>query len=66
MKISVDMNLQELEAIMGDCLYEHDVRSMRDVLVARFDGNDTKDVPEADWDDAWGEATARVMALPGL
>lgn len=49
MIIAADMNLSDLAERMGDVATEVDARAMRDLLVERYEGQDTADIPEADW-----------------
>lgn len=49
MTVTSTMNLKDLADRMGDAT-EADVSTMRDLLVAEFDGQDTGDISESDWD----------------
>jgi len=51
MQINYLMPLTDLADRMSrDCLEPAEVVAMRDLLVAEFDGCDTRDVPEARWE----------------
>lgn len=49
MFIAADMNLSDLAERMGDIATDVDARAMRDLLVERYEGQDTADIPESDW-----------------
>lgn len=49
MQINEGMNLADLAERMGTEATEAEAEAMRDLLVQGFDGQDTADVPEADW-----------------
>ena len=49
MLISNDMGLNELAERMGTEATETESRAMREMLVEKFNGTDTADIPEADW-----------------
>lgn len=62
MRIASNMNLHNLAERMGDRSKIDDADAMRDLLVARFDGQDTADVPEGEWFDMRERATAGAAA----
>lgn len=49
MLIAKDMGLAELTERMGTEATEAEARAMREMLVEHFDGQDTQDIPDADW-----------------
>ncbi|TAL80718.1 MAG: hypothetical protein EPN77_19460 [Candidimonas sp.] len=49
MKIAANMNLAELAERMGTEATESEAFAMRELLTLQFNGQDTVDVPEADW-----------------
>jgi len=52
MIISRNMNLDDLSERMSntETVSIEDAEDMREMLVAEFDGTDTRDVPQSDWD----------------
>lgn len=52
MIISHNMNLDYLNERMSNtvAVSREDAEAMREMLVAEFDGTDTRDVPQPDWD----------------
>lgn len=52
MTITASMNLSELADRMGVDIYNHTelAITMRDLLVEEFDGQDTAEISENDWD----------------
>ncbi len=66
MKITATMNLSDLAERMGDAT-EADAERMRDLLVERYDGQDTADIAESDWlamlDATQASVTDRLDAL---
>lgn len=49
MLITSNMNLGDLAERMGAEATESDARAMRDILVDRFDGQDTSEISESVW-----------------
>jgi len=49
MQITNMMNLEQLAERMGSVATQADAAVMRDLLVARFGGQDTSGIPEAEW-----------------
>lgn len=49
MKIGITMDLGELAQRMGSDATKDQARKMRDLLVASYDGLNTEDVDEQDW-----------------
>lgn len=49
MKISCNMNLNDLAEHMGNAASELEAVAMRDLLVEQYDGQDICDVPETEW-----------------
>jgi len=49
MQITDAMNLDQLAERMGSVATQADAAAMRDLLVSRFDGQDTSGIPEAEW-----------------
>jgi hypothetical protein len=49
MTISSTMNLSELAERMGGEATEQNAKIMRDLLVEKFNGEDTRDIPESEW-----------------
>ncbi len=60
MKIASNMNLHQLVERMGADATTDQADVPRDLLVARFDGQDTADVPEGEWLDMMVQAEAEV------
>ena len=56
MMIANDMGLNELAEHMGKEATEAEARAMRELLVENFNGQDTADIPEADWLEMLDEA----------
>lgn len=56
MLIAKDMGLGELAERMGPEATETEARAMREMLVENFDGQDARDIPEADWFEMLDEA----------
>lgn len=66
MKISATMSLADLAERMGDVATEADARAMRDLLVERFDGQDTAEVAETEWLALAERAAAIARIVAGL
>ena len=49
MKIEKTMSLELLAEHIGPSATIEDAQMMRELLVERFDGLDTRDVPESEW-----------------
>ncbi|HGE8241974.1 hypothetical protein LZT27_18570 [Aeromonas veronii] len=49
MKVHADMDLNELAERMGTEATMDDASVMCDLLVDKFDGQDTSDIPEGEW-----------------
>lgn len=49
MKVHGDMDLNELAERMGTDATLDDASAMCDLLVEKFDGQDTSDIPEGEW-----------------
>lgn len=49
MRISNSMDLHQLESLMGDLASREEAVVMRDMLVSRFDGDDTSSIGDAEW-----------------
>lgn len=49
MKVHADMDLNELAERMGIEATMDDASAMCDLLVDKFDGQDTSDIPEGEW-----------------
>lgn len=49
MKVHADMDLNELAERMGIEATMDDASVMCDLLVDKFDGQDTSDIPEGEW-----------------
>lgn len=55
MIISATMDLDRLAETMGDVMTVADAAKFREALVAEFDGVDTRDVPDARWQQLMAE-----------
>ncbi|QJT37090.1 hypothetical protein E4188_22695 (plasmid) [Aeromonas media] len=49
MKIHSDMDLTQLAERMGTEATPEDAAAMCDLLVEKFDGQDTSEIPEGEW-----------------
>jgi hypothetical protein len=49
MKVHADMDLNELADRMGTEATMDEASAMCDLLVEKFDGQDTSDIPEGEW-----------------
>ncbi|MFQ2489848.1 hypothetical protein ACK31S_17895 [Aeromonas caviae] len=49
MKVHSDMDLNQLAERMGNEATLDDASAMCDLLVEKFDGQDTADIPEGEW-----------------
>jgi len=49
MQITDTMDLDQLAERMGVVAIQADTTAMRDLLVAQYDGQDTRDIPEPQW-----------------
>lgn len=58
MKVHGDMDLNELAERMGTDATLDDASAMCDLLVEKFDGQDTSEIPEGDWLAMMEEAVA--------
>ena len=71
MRISYDMDLKQLLALMGEILDADTdpqtvAEDMRKWLVIKFEGEDTSDVPPAIWLEMQENAYAFAYAMRGL
>lgn len=55
------MDLHQLLERMGEATLE-EAAAMRDVLVEKYDGQDTRDIPEDEWRAAFERAIERAIS----
>lgn len=56
MQITRNMSLEELEQRMGDVATRREAAALREILVARHNGEQTQDIDEWEWADMVREA----------
>jgi hypothetical protein len=56
MKISGTMDLEDLVRAVLMPITLDEAKVLRNLLVAKFDGVDVEDVPQADWDQCLGDS----------